>query len=302
MESRKYIKTLFHVAKMAFAFGSCRFEDYYIYFNQCYNDLKKLNFDKMFDESFEPNAKEKFHKWVSDDENELTARKLREEAHKMNEELINCYWDCNEEAFEYHFDGILDDEYYKKLNFVSNQVVFHLWPKRIKQLSDAYDLNIRIKDFSVRERTNGRPKGSKKVESPAFNDNDLKNGHYFNGVSFDFKADNIVLDPIISRSIHEEVIKNPKHLEDALLKADPCSVSNKNRLDALYLVFMLFAKAYVVKELKDDYISKVKSEFLKMKQINDFSKFSPNEKKEIMKNIWYEVKDKNKKVTDCGFK
>lgn len=304
-ESFRYIKTIFQVAKTAFS--NVEIEDYMQSANLYWEMLNSLDYESMLIESFTPNkeaSKDCLMSFECEEVGKASIKKLKREAREMQEELENYYWNCLEAA-----KSIPQEE--AIICNTAHSIVFGLWPKRLKELSDAYDLGIKV-DCLKKKRTNGKPKGFKPIERPAFNTDDLRNGKYFNGVAWDFNANIIENDPFIKRSLKEGI--KAKEIETALLQANPNAIWNGNRGDILYFLFKLYAKAYV-RSSEKDYILKVQEEFLKIKQVNDFSKYTPgkepdknnkgkkiNVKKAILDNIWYEIKDDNNKIIECGFK
>lgn len=299
-ESFRYIKTLFHVAKTAFS--NVEMEDYKQSANQYWDMLNSLDYESMLIESFTPNkeeSKERLMSFESKEEGNASVKKLKREAREMQEELKDYYWDCLKAAKSFP-----QEEAYKICN-MANSVVFELWPQRLKELSDVYDLGVRTDYILKNERTNGKQKGFKPIERPEFKTDDIRNGYYFNGVSFDFNANIIVKDHYVIRSLKEGV--NSDNIVNALLQANPNAIWNGKRGEILYFIFKLYAKAYV-KDNKKEYISKVQEEFLKIKKVNDFSRWTPGKDKNkdikecILNNIWYEIKNDNNKIIECGFK
>lgn len=298
-ESFRYIKTIFQVAKTAFS--NVEIEDYRQSANLYWEMLNSLDYESMLIESFTPNkkaSKDCLMSFECEEEGKASVKKLKREAREMQEELENYYWNCLEAAKS------IPQEAANIICNTAHSVVFGLWPKRLKELSDAYDLGIKA-DCLKKKRTNGKPKGFKPIERPAFKTDDLRNGSYFNGVAWVFNAKIIVKDPYIKRTLKEGI--KAKDIETALLKANPNAIWNGNRGEILYFLFKLFAKAYV-RSSEKDYISKVQEEFLNIKKEIDFSKWTPGKDKDknikecILDNIWYEIKDDNNEIKECGFK
>ncbi len=299
-ESFRYIKTLFHVAKTAFS--NIEIDDYKQSADLYWEMLNSLDYESMLIESFSPTKKVSLkilESFKSDDECKVCVKKLKREAREMQKELEDYYWNCLKEAKS------IPPEEAEKICSTAHTVVFGLWPQRLKELSDTYDLGVRADCIHKKKRTNGKQKGFKPIERPEFKTDDIRNGCYFNGVSFDFNANIIVKDHYVIRSLKEGV--NSDNLVNALLQANPNAIWNGKRGEILYFIFKLFAKAYV-KENKKEYISKVQEEFLKIKKVNDFSKWTPGKDKNkdikecILNNIWYEIKNDNNKIIECRFK
>lgn len=291
-ESFRYIKTLFHVAKTAFS--NVEMEDYKQSANQYWEMLNSLDYESMLIESFTPNkkeSKERLMSFESKEEGNASVKKLKREAREMQEELEDYYWDCMKAAKS------IPQEEADKICYTANSVVFKLWPQRLKELSDVYDLDVRTDCILKKERTNGKQKGDKSHRRPEseFDKSKLYDNTCFpGGVRIGYNIRNIIKIKEVKACVFESVLKNESddnkydntlYFTRALEQGKPEAISSGVRLEVLQFIFLKFAEYFV--ENKEEYLKRVEEDFYKLKPTFDFSDHNKLST-EIRNKIWNE--------------
>lgn len=297
-ESFRYIKTLFHVAKTAFS--NVEMEDYKQSANQYWEMLNSLDYESMLIESFTPNkkeSKERLMSFESKEEGNASVKKLKREAREMQEELTDYLRNCANEARRLYKSNSLSEEDYSNIVNRAITVVYRLWPQRLKELSDVYDLGVRTDCILKKERTNGKQKGDKSHRRPEseFDKSKLYDNACFpGGVRIGYNISNIIKIKEVKACVFESVLKNENddnkydntlYFTRALEQGKPEAISSGVRLEVLQFIFLKFAEYFV--ENKDEYLKRVEEDFYKLKPTFDFSDHNKLST-EIRNKIWNE--------------
>lgn len=291
-ESFRYIETLFNVAKTAFFDGDWEFT---MIANKNYREmLSGLDYITMQTESLTPNAKENIMKLESNDDGaKVSVKRLKEEIGEMYQDMNDYITQCKEYALEHFQNGDWNDEQYERA-YNETDCVKRLWIKRLKEITDVYEIKLSVKVENLPVRTNGRKPGKERIIRPDsdFNRKELEKGSTFEGAKYMVPVEHFF--DIVERCLFKDVDED--HLRNALQQANPHAIANGNRLDILYFVYKKYGTHddYVAHGMQNDYIQKVQDEFHRINPDYDFRTL-PH--KDIQDEIWDSNKNDFKKNT-----